>query len=64
MFDYVEKRMDICKQCPKRVIKERPYLEPLPESMKEKMKWSCDNCGCILENITKLPFKKCPDGKW
>jgi hypothetical protein len=46
--EIAEKRLDICKQCPK-------YISTTHQ---------CKECGCIMNLKVKLPNASCPLHKW
>jgi hypothetical protein len=46
--EIAEKRLDICKACPK-------YISATHQ---------CKECGCIMNLKTKLPNASCPLHKW
>lgn len=50
-YDISKDRLKICKKCPKREIIK--YVGDI-----------CGECGCILDNKTRIKDEKCELGKW
>ncbi len=52
----VEKRADICADCPE--------LKVLSKNQNSPFRGKCGKCGCIFPAMIFAPGKKCPIGKW